>query len=636
MRNKNDMIGRKFGRLTVIKQIKREGSKNSLWSCDCDCGNNKIYKKHELINGSKTSCGCEKYDDYNKYIKKDMIFGDYKTVEFMGKNAYGCDIWECICKNNHNRITRNSKELKDSRVLNCIECKLLEYKKMIGKKVGTVEIVSIYSYNAKGCVYNCVCSCDKNRIFQLSKSRIESGVSNCGKCCNRGENLVGKRYGKLVVEKEVKDDLGHKAWLCRCDCGGERIASTRQLKKADVKTCGCYKREIEDLKDKVFGRLKVVSYHGKINKAKEHSWNCVCECGNKVLVTHGNLLRGSTRSCGCLLEDINDEVKEKVLKKLETGIKSIGGKIIGEYINKETKIMCVFGDVEYSTTARVFINDVIPRTQQVLKKISKTKDEMIGFVVVNGCLNVLIKTFDGGEIAVTSKKYKEIIKRRKEFYDIVKRRKHKCLNPFINASVDVGILLEDGITIREISPYRYIMADGDIKEVNFKSKRVKMVMQEIANENGDKILGEYVNMRTPILIHFACGHIATTRPDRYIAETGCPKCPKSRGEEIIMKHLDEIGIEYDNRVRLANNKEYDIIVPMYNLYIEVHGRQHYEEVEFFKKTLAEEQANDLRKKRYILEVLNANYMEVDYREHKPELALERFQKQFAEFLKEKE
>ena len=54
---------------------------------------------------------------------------------------------------------------------------------------------------------------------------------------------------------------------------------------------------------------------------------------------------------------------------------------------------------------------------------------------------------------------------------------------------------------------------------------------------------------------------------------------------------------------------------------------------YFKRTLEEEIKNDKEKKEYVLS-LGYNYIEIDYREHNPKFALERFKKQFAEFLKE--
>lgn len=46
-----------------------------------------------------------------------------------------------------------------------------------------------------------------------------------------------------------------------------------------------------------FGKLVVLSPI-KVNKVTQ--WLCICDCGEKTIVTKGNLLLNHTRSCGCL------------------------------------------------------------------------------------------------------------------------------------------------------------------------------------------------------------------------------------------------------------------------------------------------------------------------------------------------
>lgn len=56
-----------------------------------------------------------------------------------------------------------------------------------------------------------------------------------------------------------------------------------------------------DLTGRVFGRLTVVGYAGKV-KGKT-SWNCRCICGKGVVAKGNGLQQGDTRSCGCLHDD---------------------------------------------------------------------------------------------------------------------------------------------------------------------------------------------------------------------------------------------------------------------------------------------------------------------------------------------
>lgn len=57
-----------------------------------------------------------------------------------------------------------------------------------------------------------------------------------------------------------------------------------------------------DLKDKVFGRLKVQRFIGK-NKYFHSMWRCQCSCGTIIEVSTSNLRNGTIKSCGCLHKD---------------------------------------------------------------------------------------------------------------------------------------------------------------------------------------------------------------------------------------------------------------------------------------------------------------------------------------------
>lgn len=52
-----DLVGQRFGRLTVIEKVK-SNDKNSRWLCQCDCGNNVSISRVHLMNGHVQSCGC--------------------------------------------------------------------------------------------------------------------------------------------------------------------------------------------------------------------------------------------------------------------------------------------------------------------------------------------------------------------------------------------------------------------------------------------------------------------------------------------------------------------------------------------------------------------------------------------------
>jgi hypothetical protein len=51
------------------------------------------------------------------------------------------------------------------------------------------------------------------------------------------------RFGRLVVLSFQHSKRSHKHWLCRCDCGTEKIIDGMNLRRGDSKSCGCLPRD---------------------------------------------------------------------------------------------------------------------------------------------------------------------------------------------------------------------------------------------------------------------------------------------------------------------------------------------------------------------------------------------------------
>lgn len=76
---KNNLIGKKFGRLMVLEQaddyiVPKTGKHVARWLCECDCDNHtrKIVQGNNLISGKTNSCGClarEQLSNFNTETK---------------------------------------------------------------------------------------------------------------------------------------------------------------------------------------------------------------------------------------------------------------------------------------------------------------------------------------------------------------------------------------------------------------------------------------------------------------------------------------------------------------------------------------------------------------------------------------
>src|ERR1017187_8380588 len=58
-------------------------------------------------------------------------------------------------------------------------------------------------------------------------------------------NLCGVRFGRLLVLSLYQHGthIVPPKWLCKCDCGNEKIISGKWLKRGTTKSCGCLWRE---------------------------------------------------------------------------------------------------------------------------------------------------------------------------------------------------------------------------------------------------------------------------------------------------------------------------------------------------------------------------------------------------------
>lgn len=59
---KNDLTGRRFGKLVVLEQDKERSIKCSYWKCKCDCGTIKSINGSSMTTGVQVSCGCVRHD----------------------------------------------------------------------------------------------------------------------------------------------------------------------------------------------------------------------------------------------------------------------------------------------------------------------------------------------------------------------------------------------------------------------------------------------------------------------------------------------------------------------------------------------------------------------------------------------
>jgi len=129
---------------------------------------------------------------------------------------------------------------------------------------------------------------------------------------SRFVDLTGKRFSRLlVVSFHGLDQKRDAIWMCRCDCGSEKLLKGYRLNFGHFKSCGCLRRKktknipvettkfvFTDYIGKRYGRLTILSFRSPINQ-RYPSCICKCDCGAEVSKSFRKLENGVGKSCGC-------------------------------------------------------------------------------------------------------------------------------------------------------------------------------------------------------------------------------------------------------------------------------------------------------------------------------------------------
>lgn len=200
-----DLTGQQFTWLTVLMQAPERKSGRLAWRCQCKCGNIIDVITNSLTSGNTKSCGCFNSKGKIKDISNQQ-FGRltalYPTEKRSGTNV----IWHCKC--------------------------------------------------------DCGNECDIS-VAHLGKTVFSCGCyrADCAKQkgYDRITNLIGQRFGKLIVQSLVKDDERVGAhWFCHCDCGNTTVVQGGSLIQGQTNSCGCLKSSSGELLLKqLFDKLEI-------------------------------------------------------------------------------------------------------------------------------------------------------------------------------------------------------------------------------------------------------------------------------------------------------------------------------------------------------------------------------------------
>ena len=80
MTTMRNLVGEKFGLLTVVELVGKNKHGHLLWHCKCDCGNNGISSGEQIKSGIKKSCGCLKKTQQGLSRDKSSLYSTWRGM----------------------------------------------------------------------------------------------------------------------------------------------------------------------------------------------------------------------------------------------------------------------------------------------------------------------------------------------------------------------------------------------------------------------------------------------------------------------------------------------------------------------------------------------------------------------------
>lgn len=244
-----DRTGSTVGRWSVLGKCAREG----YWLCRCSC---RLQTERELSyvtldrRGDTACCGCIFRESRREAKAQELVgkaFGRLTVIGPGGQTKVGAALWACKCECGNDKLVETFN-LKSGRIASC------------------------------GCLQK--------------ESQTANGV---GKIVDR----TGQRFGRLVaIELAGKSSLCHALWLCKCDCGNEKVVLNDSLQSGRTLSCGCYSVDIN---------RELKTTHGLSHTVEHSIWQSMIDrCYNKNANKYKNYGKRGISVCERWLEDFEN------------------------------------------------------------------------------------------------------------------------------------------------------------------------------------------------------------------------------------------------------------------------------------------------------------------------------------------
>ena len=198
-----DLTGHRFGKLIVISREPNKGN-FTMWLCHCDCGNETVVYRNGLTQGRTKSCGCllKEADKFRRKDLLNKKFGRLTVIKQIELEK-GFE-WECVCEcGNITYVSTASLMNGHTQSCGCLRAdrvKEASFNDLTGKRFGRLLVLELISRKGQA-IWKCICDCGKETIV-ISCNLISGNTRSCG--CGSREMLDKYRVIKYHTPEEIR------------------------------------------------------------------------------------------------------------------------------------------------------------------------------------------------------------------------------------------------------------------------------------------------------------------------------------------------------------------------------------------------------------------------------------------------
>lgn len=212
---RQDLKGKIFGKLTVLEYAGKNTQGAAKWKCQCVCGTVINYLPYQLTGGKKTCCNsCLRLTNLigRKYGKLTVI--DHGSKKGLNGHSWIC---KCECGKISEVLGSNLNRKRGTKTCGC--GRILRIKDISNQIFGRLKVIKfIYSKNYRA-IWECLCECGK--LKNISIGDLQSGrTKSCG-CLNKEINSkrVGPKSANWrfdLTEQERKERENKRTGCAKC------------------------------------------------------------------------------------------------------------------------------------------------------------------------------------------------------------------------------------------------------------------------------------------------------------------------------------------------------------------------------------------------------------------------------------